>query len=104
MGDNEAIDFASMKVPQLRELLKRRGICGSSYNKRDLIQLAEQAVQLYDEKEPDDHDSQTLKRRRVVVNGDSYMLPDPAKIRSWTTDLSSLPSLQSGHVIAYAGN
>ena len=104
MADNEAIDFASIKVPQLRELLKRRDICWSSYNKRHLIQLAEQAVQLYDEKEPDDHDSQALKQHRVVVNADSYMLPDPAKIRSWTTDFNSLPSHQSGHTIAYAGD
>ena len=41
MGNNEAIDFASMKVPLLSELLKRHGICGSSYNKYDLVQLAE---------------------------------------------------------------
>ena len=103
MGDNEGVDCSGLKVPKLKNILKDRGICSTSYTKRELVPLAKQAILLYDAHESDDHEAQALKRHRVVVDGSDLLLPDPSKIRSWTRDLSSLPALQSGHVIAYAG-
>ena len=102
MNADEA-DYSGMSVAQLRCVLKSRGIPSSGYRKKELIALARQAVQLYDEMEPDDQQLQAVKRRRVSVNGQDEVLPDPSKLKGWTTDLSTLPAFQSGHAIAYAG-
>ena len=112
MGDNEVpaagdgpphVDCTGLKAPQLRAILHKRKITSTGYIKRDLVGLAEQALLLYDELEDDDSHDVSLKRRRVNVNGQNVLLPDPSKLKSWTPDLKALPTLQSGHVIAYAG-
>ena len=95
-------DYQQMKKGQLQEILKRRNITYSGYNKADLVGLAEAALHLYEEIE-DDQNSVALKRRELIHEGEEELLPDPDKLKSWTRDLKKLPLLQSGHVIAYAG-
>ena len=106
MDDNQEavdIDCSRLKKPELIEILKKRGITSTGYKREDLIPLAEQALTLYQEKEKDDELEQAAKRRKVIVDSQETSLPDPAKIKTWTNNLGTLPCIESGHVVAFAG-
>ena len=99
-------DFSKLKVPELKDILKKRKISSDGYPRRELVELAKRAFHLYDELGNDDEIELSIKRRRVAYSGTQILLPDPEKLPSslWSRNLRVLPKLMSGHVIAYAGD
>ena len=57
------IEVGSLKVPELKRILKRKGIPYTEKRKEELVLLVERAEGLYDDLEADDQGESERKRR-----------------------------------------
>ena len=62
------IEVGSLKVPELKLILKRKGIPYTEKRKEELVLLVERAEGLYDDLEADDQGESERKRRCVSVS------------------------------------
>lgn len=100
------MDFRNMKLPELRNFLKQRGIQHSTQRKENLIRLAEVANDLqFPVQEADDYKDLSVSRRTVTdrKTNKTVVLPDITTISvdKWKTDLKTLPSLEMGDIMVY---
>ena len=75
-------DFDSMKVPDLKSYLMKRGITCSFYRKDALTRLCKTAYELELEviATPDDYQNMDTQRRTVIFNDIPVILPSVVEI------------------------
>ena len=64
----DSSDLKKLKVVDLKDLLKKRGISSDGYLKDELRTMTKTALDLYEEKEADDEEIQSAKRRKVTFD------------------------------------
>lgn len=91
-----------LKVPELKAVLKRKGISCSDKRKDELLLLVGRA-DVYEDLEPDDREESEKKRRcvSVTVNGVSETVDLRGKKVSWTDNLNDAPVVRDGNIFAY---
>ncbi len=89
-----------LKVPELQEVLKCRGVPHAGKNKPELLQLSEKAVQYYKPLEPCDHDKSERDRRRVVTQDGKEINLYGRKV-TYSLDLKDLPTLTLSNIFRY---
>ena len=98
------IEVGSLKVPELKLILKRKGIPYTEKRKEELVLLVERAEGLYDDLEADDQGESERKRRCVSVSDGAGVVTDvqlSGRIVTWTEDLKCMPVVRDGNVFAY---
>ncbi len=93
-------DVKRMKVAELRDVLKQRGIPNSNKLKAELLELSEKAVKLYSPLEPCDHDKSERIRRKVTGTDGKEIDLYGRKVK-WSTSLKDLPNITLSHVFRY---
>ncbi len=89
-----------MKVPELREVLKQRGVPSSNKLKDELLELSKKAVKVYKPIEPCDHENSEHARRKVITTKGHEVDLYGRKV-NWSTNLKNLPDLTLSHVFRY---
>ncbi len=93
-------DLKRMKVDQLKDVLKQRGVPSSNKLKAELLHLSEKAVKVYKPIEPCDHEESERRRRRVTTHNGKEIDLYNRKI-NWTNDLKKLPNVTLSQVFRY---
>lgn len=96
--------MAKRTIKDLNLYLNKRGVTHTGANKAKLLKLAEdcEKVGLPIIKGPDQSESdRDLERRIIHVNGTSKTLPRPQTIRSWVSDMTNLPPVNSGDLVIF---
>ncbi len=93
-------NFKRMKVEQLKDVLKQRGVPSSNKLKAELLDLSEKAVKVYKPIEPCDHDYSERKRRQVTTQDGQEVDLYNRKVK-WTIDLKDLPHITLSNIFRY---
>ncbi|XP_069116847.1 uncharacterized protein [Argopecten irradians] len=96
-------DFHSWNVPELKNFLQERGISCSLSRKHELLRLCELAFELKLETliSPDDYEQMDEKRRTVVTDEDTVVVPELSKVTGWSACLKCLPDIDSCDTLIY---
>ncbi len=89
-----------LKVPELKEILKCRGIPHTDKNKPELLELSEKAVKHYEPLESCDHDQSEFDRRQVIKR-DGKKVNLFGRSVKWTLELKSMPTLTLSNIFRY---
>ena len=90
--------FEKLTVPQLKKILRDRGISSTGYRKAELVKLVKEGVELYEPLGEDDRDKSLV--HRITINGTTLPTPDSC-VLSITDDLKALPSITLTDLLIY---
>lgn len=99
----ESKSIKRLTVPELREQLRKKGICCVGKRKEKLLFLVERADGVYADLEEDDSEQSQHKRLCVrVTDGDQEKKVELSEKKvNWTEDLHDVPMVRDGNVFAY---
>ncbi len=89
-----------LKVPELKEVLKCRGIPHSDKKKAELLELSEKAIQHYEPLEPCDHVKSERDRRQVLTEDGKKVNLYGRQVK-WSLDLKELPTITLSNTFRY---